>query len=234
MTVTAARAAEIREHRSASMKPVVVQPVRRGTRIRVGAGTMTAVLLVAACGTHPSTSASSTASASSTSTTVDNYAQNKAQAARLCDQAFAAAPSPAQNPGRPPLTSFEKDDTSGLQGGTISTGMPWPDWTALPGLVEIGAPAASDLSGLNTIVCVRGSYEIVGDYVDNTGAKSPAARVDYDARLVDWGTGAVLAAQHFQGSDPQQDTVTTHPGSVLGGDPPTQALVAWVKGLVPG
>lgn len=195
---------------------------------------MTAVLLVAACGTHPPTSASSTPSASSTSTTVDNYAQNKAQAARWCDQAFATAPSTAQNPGRAPLTSFEKDDTSGLQGGTISTGMPWPDWTSIPGLVEIGTPAASDLTGLNTIVCVRGSYEIVGDYVDNTGAKSPAARVDYDARLVDWGTGMVLDAQHFQGSDPQQDTVSAHPGSVIGGDPPTQALVAWVKGLVPG
>lgn len=233
MVVTPDRAAEMRDNRFASKEPVVARLVRRCCLIRVVAAAM-AVLVVAACETRSQNSASNSTSASST-TTVNTYWQMNAQGKSRCNQAFAIPPGPAQNPGRAPLTSFEKDDTSGLNGGRLSNGSPNTDWEEVPGLVSMGwTPTTGDPAQLNTIVCVQRSYKIVGDYIDNAGSTSPAARVDLDARLVDWGTGAVLAAQHFQGLDPQQHSVTTNPGSVVAGDEPDPALLDWVKGLASG
>jgi hypothetical protein len=202
--------------------------------IRGRACAVAAVLVVAACGHHSDTSPSTSDSSTTTVDAQAAYTQRAAQGAQWCNQAFAAPPTPAQTPGRGPLTSFEKDDPSGLNGGQLSDGSPVTDWTEEPGLLVLagGAPAPDDTATVNTILCVQGSYHIVGNYVDENGATSPAARIDYDARLVDWHTGAVLAAGHFEGFDPQQHTVTSNPGAVQAGDAPIQALGDWVKGLV--
>jgi hypothetical protein len=190
------------------------------------ASVLAAALAVAACG------GTSQAPSSSSSATSSVRQSPTAQATQLCTNAF-AAPAPATDtPGRGPLDSFQIDDTANLP-AQIQTGTE-SEWMEIPGepmVAGVHAAQSSDPGQLNSVVCIRRTYEIVGDYVGD-GPSAKAARRNYDARLVDWHSGTVLAARHFDGPDPGQKAFNTNPNLIVAGDGPDTALGQWLNGLV--
>jgi hypothetical protein len=81
---------------------------------------------------------------------------------------------------------------------------------------------------LNTVVCVHETFVPTGTY---TGGPV-AVRIDFDARIVDWHSGAVLASQQFRGGDPPQSTYVPNDWTDVEGDNPYDAVAGWINSVV--
>jgi len=80
-------------------------------------------------------------------------------------------------------------------------------------------------STVKTLVCIRENRQRAGTYGDNT----PAYRLEWDVRLVQWPDGKVLSATAFVGGKPPLAKLGSVPGY---GKPPRTDLMAWLGSVL--
>jgi len=89
---------------------------------------------------------------------------------------------------------------------------------------------------VQTLVCVRQTYNQVGRYSSN----HPAVRLDWDVRVLRWPSGELLSGRTFRGPDPPQQadfkgwspcTETSKCATKSGGQPSGEAL-RWLDEII--
>ncbi|BBZ43973.1 hypothetical protein MPRM_12540 [Mycobacterium parmense] len=186
-------------------------------------------MVAGACG-H---SSQHNAASSTTPTTNDAQAREDSRASQLCTQAFAASAGTAQGHARPPVDLFEIGDASQVKQRIETLSRDWREGS-VPREVDFSL-SSNDPDKINTVVCVRIIYIVVGHYQSASGAGSTeAVRQDYDARVVDWHSGEVVASQYFQGPDPPESAKVGTDNEAVVGDEPEDALGSWLHGVLSG
>lgn len=146
---------------------------------------------------------------------------------------FAAAPASGAVEG-PAVAFIRRDDSKIEEQYRHYAKSTWAEYRIAP---EHARPTSAD--AVRAVICVQVVYTEVGTYevYSSSGPISfsgwvPAARVDWDVRIIRWPSGDPVAAKVFQGQSPSERTSTSSSGKFVSGSEPRGEGVKWIEGVI--